>query len=203
MVEVERERSSRHKEVSDVLKRFALAPLFALLMVFSVVGAAGAGPSGNQWGEVSGEAYFVLEDSSVLQEIRQRGPSGWFKDEVYLPASGYLALPTGTVEMQSGITIRRLFDQEFLAYLVALDEGDFEAMTEHGDWDGVYVGTQTLTFDDVTCRGPVVGRFVPGFQSPGRSTLRCDDGSRLFLHYEGSSELYGAGFDDISGVIRR
>lgn len=186
-----------------MMRRLMLVPLMALALLVSGVGVASADPASGPWEEVSGEAYFVLDDSAVIQPITPIGNSGKYRDQIHLPLEGYLDLPEGTVSMRSGATIRRVFNQTFLDYLVALDSGDFPGMLANGDWDGMAVGPSTVVLnDDVTCEGQLVVRFGEGFQAPGMSRLRCDDGSHLFLRYNGGAELLGAGYDDIAGAIR-
>jgi hypothetical protein len=182
-----------------MLRRIILAPLLAVLLVLGNLGLVQAGSVS---GEVFGEAYWLLEESTVIQPIEPNGVSGWYRDQITLPYEGVLVLPTGPVEVSGDTTLRRVFNQTFLDYVVALDTGDIDGVLTNGDWDGIVVGPQTLSFDSVTCEGQVVGFFGPGFQSPATSNLRCSDGAKLTLVYNGSPELLGSGFDDITGSIR-
>ncbi len=186
-----------------MMRRLVLMPLMVLALLVGGVGVASADPGAGSWEEVSGEAYFVLDGSYVIQPIAPIGKSGTYGDQIYLPFVGELVLPDATVSMRGDATIRRVFNQTFLDYLVALDSGDLPGIVANGDWDGHAVGTSTVVLnDDVTCEGQLVVRFGEGFQAPGRSNLRCDDGSELFLRYDGGPELLGAGYDDITGAIR-
>lgn len=175
-----------------MMRRLLLAPLLALVLALGVIGVA----SGKTLtAEVTGEAYFT-DDGFVLHEgPTPIGRDGWWKDRVTLRAVGTYTLPTGPVEIVADSMLRRHYNDEFYRY----------SFTEEwpGDWDGFAVGRQVAALDNgVTCEGPVNVRFGPDYDAPARSQLRCDDGSHLWLRYDGSSDVFGMGYPDITGVIR-
>lgn len=176
------------------MRRLLLAPLLALVLVLTAVGVVSAKPS--NVGEVTGEAYFTVDGFVLHEGPTPIGRDGWWRDRVTLRAEGALTLPSGTVDMVIDSTMRRHYNDEFFRYSYTDDE------PWPSDWDGFAVGRQVLTMDGVTCEGPANIRFGPDYDAPGHAQLRCDDGSHLWLHYDGGSDVLGLGYPDITGTIR-
>lgn len=177
-----------------MIRRLLLAPLLALVLVLGVTGVVSAKTLTD---EVTGETYFTSDGFVLYEGPTPIGRDGWWKDRVTLRAVGTLTLPMGEVYVVLDSTMRRHYNDDFFQYFYTDDE------PWPGDWDGFAVGRQVAALDTgVTCEGPVNVRFGPDYDAPARSQLRCDDGSHMRLHYDGSSDVLGMGYPDITGVIR-
>lgn len=181
-----------------MVRRILLAPLLAVAMLLSIAGAVAV--ADEMTGPVEGEVRFSKFD--VVAGPEAIDGTALYRDEAVAYTRGkraenYLVLPSGdTVRMSSTTQITRVFNDAFFAYFYA---GDYA----RGDWSGYAYATQTLALGKgVTCMGRAVFTFEDDYQAPGLGRYVCNDGGRLLLHFEGSSELLGTGYDDISGYLR-